>query len=281
MRFFRPAAVSLALAIPALACSAAQGDLNFSTWGEEYIEKGIPSTEFADGWGVTFDKFLIVLDGVEVSDGTTSKAKMPKPRLFNHVVPAPKPVFAAGTLPAQAYTKVSFMITPVTAETELGQGATEADKALMTKGGYSIYVEGKAQKGAEQKRFSWGFSTKTLFDDCKVEESGQEVLGVVVTSGGSLDAELTVHGDHFFYDDLQSPDAKLRFQNLADADANKDGEVTLAELAAVKLARLPKENGPYGTGSAADVTDLGAFVTGLTRTVGHFRGEGECIARAR
>ena len=57
--------------------------------------------------------------------------------------------------------------------------------------------------------------------------------------------------------------------------------MTLAELSAVKLARLPKENGPYGTGSAADVTDLGAFVTGLTRTVGHFRGEGECISRAR
>jgi hypothetical protein len=281
MRSFRHAAVSLSLALSALACTTAQGELTFSTWGEEYIEQGIPSSEFVDGWGVTFDTFLVVLDGVEVSDGTTSKAKMPKPRLFNHVVPAPKPVFAAGTLSAQAYTKVSFMITPVTADTELGQGATEADKALMTKGGYSVYVAGKAQKGAEQKRFAWGFTTKTLFDDCKVEEAGKEVLGVVVTSGGSLDAELTIHGDHFFYDDLQAPDAKLRFQNLADADANKDGEVTLAELAAVKLARLPKENGPYGTGSAADVTDLGAFVTGLTRTVGHFRGEGECIARAR
>jgi hypothetical protein len=281
MRRLRHALAPLAFLVPAVACAPTEGDLTFSTWGEEYIEKGIPASEFADGWGVTFDTFLVVLDGVEVSDGTSSQAKMPRPKLFNHVVPAPKPVFSAGKLPARAYTQVSFMITPVTADTELGQGATEADKALMTKGGYSVYVAGKAQKGAEQKRFAWGFTTKTLFADCRVEEAGKEVLGVVVTSGGSLDAELTIHGDHLFYDDLQAPDAKLRFQNLADADANKDGEVTLAELAAVKLARLPKENGPYGTGSAADVTDLGAFVTGLTRTVGHFRGEGECIARAR
>lgn len=281
MRLLRRTFATAALLFPVLACSTAQGQLTFSTWGEEYIEKGIPSSEFADGWGVTFDTFLVVLADVEVSDGTSTQAKMPKPKLFNHVVPGPKPVFSAGTLPAQAYTKVSFMLTPVTADTELGQGATEADKALMTKGGYSVYVSGKAKKGAEEKRFSWGFSTKTLFGDCKVEESGKEVLGVVVTSGGTLDAELTIHGDHFFYDDLQSPDAKLRFQNLADADADKNGEVTLAELSAVKLARLPKENGPYGTGSAADVTDLGAFVTGLTRTVGHFRGEGECISRAR
>lgn len=281
MRLLRRTFATAALFFPVLACSTAQGQLTFSTWGEEYIEKGIPSSEFADGWGVTFDTFLVVLADVEVSDGTSTQAKMPKPKLFNHVVPGPKPVFSAGTLPAQAYTKVSFMLTPVTADTELGQGATEADKTLMTKGGYSVYVTGKAQKGAEQKRFAWGFSTKTLFGDCKVEESGKEVLGVVVTSGGTLDAELTIHGDHFFYDDLQSPDAKLRFQNLADADADKDGEVTLAELSAVKLARLPKENGPYGTGSAADVTDLGAFVAGLSRTVGHFRGEGECISRAR
>jgi hypothetical protein len=54
----------------------------------------------------------------------------------------------------------------------------------------------------------------------------------------------------------------------------------MEELTRVKLAAIPRENGPYGTGSAAGINDLGAFVTALSRTVGHFRGEGECFASA-
>ena len=34
----------------------------------------------------------------------------------------------------------------------------------------------------------------------------------------------------------------------------------------------------YGTGSAGDVNDLGAFVTALSRTLGHCLGEGECVS---
>ena len=62
---------------------------------------------------------------------------------------------------------------------------------------------------------------------------------------------------------------------------NDDGEVTLEELATVKLAAIPTANGPYGTGSAAGINDLRDFVEALSRTVGHYRGEGECIASAK
>jgi len=258
-----------------------KGAVAFTTWGEEYIEVGIPATELEDGWAVTFDKFLVVIANVKVAEGGTVGGEMKTSKVFNHVVPKPKAVIELKDLAAQPWTAVSYEISPATSATELGEGATEADKALVVGGGYSIYVEGKATKGAETKTFKWGFSTKTLLDKCKGEVSGKEVDGVVVTSGGTDAVELTIHGDHFFYDDLQSPDAKLRFQNLADADADKNGEVTLAELEASKLSRLPKENGPYGTGTASDVLDLRAFQTGLSRTVGHFRGEGECISRAQ
>jgi hypothetical protein len=179
---------------------------------------------------------------------------------------------------AKPWPNVSYVIGPA-ANADLGTGVTEADKTFMTTNGYGLYVEGKATKGAETRSFKWGFTVKTLFDSCKGEVSGKEVDGVVVTNGGTDSVELTIQGDHLFYDDLQSPEAKVRFQNIADADADKNGEVTLAELEAVKLAKLPAANGGYGTGSDSKVVDLKAFVTELSRTVGHYRGEGECFAK--
>ncbi len=59
---------------------------------------------------------------------------------------------------------------------------------------------------------------------------------------------------------------------MAAADANDDGEVTLEELEAVPLVEI--DEGTYGTGSASHVDDLGEFVRALTRTIGHYRGEG-------
>ncbi len=263
------------------ASSGGKGSASFTTWGEEYIEEGIPATELEDGWAVKYEKFLVVIGNVKVGDGTAVGAEMKTAKVFNLVVPKPKPVVELKDLEAKAWTEVSYEIAPATSASELGEGATEAEKALMVTGNYSVYVEGKATKGTDTKSFKWGFSTKTQLDKCKGEVAGKEVDGVVVTNGGVDAVELTIHGDHFLYDDLQSPDAKLRFQNIADADADKNGEVTLAELEASKLARLPKANGPYGTGTASEILDMKAYTTALSRTVGHFRGEGECLARSQ
>jgi hypothetical protein len=95
--------------------------------------------------------------------------------------------------------------------------------------------------------------------------------------------QLTIHGDHLFFDDLQSPEAKMRFDAMAAADnlgiAGADGQVTLEELAAVDLTELPPDQ--YGTGGVGNVRNLRDFVTALVRTVGHFRGEGECSPQSR
>ena len=153
----------------------------------------------------------------------------------------------------------------------------------MIQGGYSLYVEATATKGAVSKSYKWGFQTATLFDRCKAANvDGKDgVDGVVVKNGITDTVELTIHGDHLYYDDLQSIDAKVRFDNIAAADVNMDGDITLEELATVKLAAIPKGSGPYGTGSAAGINDLRQFVEALSRTVGHFRGEGECFASAQ
>lgn len=256
------------------------GSVAFTSWGEEYIEDAIPGAEFADGWTVTFDRFLVVLEGVTVAEsaGGAPAASMGGSVLVNHKTKGEKPIVRFDALPAKSYPAVSFRVAPATEATTL-EGATADDKALMVQNGYSVYVEAKATREAVTKSFAWGFKLATRYGSCKGEIAGKETDGTIVTNGGTDTVQLTIHGDHLFYDDLQAKEAKLRFDNIAAADADGDGDVTLEELARVKLAAIPAANGPYGTGSAAGVNDLRAFVEALSRTVGHFRGEGECVAQ--
>jgi hypothetical protein len=257
------------------------GNVAFSTWGEEYIEQEIPAADVEDGWTIQFDKFLVDIGHIGIAEeGGGKVAEMSGSILFDHTRAGVKPLRTFADLPAKAFARVSYEITPVTADTQVA-GVSESDKSLMATNGYSIYVEANATKGNVTKKLGWGFTTATLYDRCKGELGGKETDGVVVTNGGTDQAEITIHGDHFFYDDLQASDAKVRFDNIAAADADMDGTITMAELAKVKLAAIPREKGTYGTGSASGIDDLGTFVSALSRTVGHFRGEGECFASAK
>jgi hypothetical protein len=277
----------LPLLMALFGCGDSSGSVRFVTWGEDYIEQGIPraqagETIVEDGYTIKYEKFLINLGNIRVVDTSGNVgAELTGFRLVDQTKVGRKALSTTLELPAQAWTQVSYEIAPATSRTEVA-GATEEDKARMLQGGFSLYVEGSLQKDAEQKRFAWGFTSHTLFDRCKSRNQDGKPLtdGFMVKSGSISVIELTIHGDHFFYDDLQSPSAKIRGANIAAADANGDGLITLDELAKKKLATIPAEAGKYGTGSASGVNDLAAFVTALGRTVGHFRGEGECVATA-
>ena len=280
---------ALALACGVLACgssdptgSGGEGTLAFTTWGEEYIEEEIPADPdggFVDGWTVSYDKFLVSIQNIVVAEqGGDRGASMSGSRLFDNTVAGVKAVVEFKGVPARAWDRVSYEIAPVTAETELNASATEEDKALMLAGGYSLFASGIARKEQTEKRFAWGFVIGTRYEDCHAPAGGRDEAGVIVTNNSTLEVELTTHGDHLFYDRLQSsPDptvaTSLRFDALAAADANDDGELTLEELHATPIdVRLYD---PSGLGA----NTYGAFVTALARTVGHFRGEGECTVR--
>jgi len=270
-----------------VACSSDEasgsGTVTFTTYGEDFIEKEIPSSDVEDGWTIKYERFLVTFHDISVADGETAPpvAVLPTSKLFDNHVPGDKKVVDFPSLPAKAFTHVSYRIAPAVAGTTLGDGVTEADKTMMVTNGYAMYVEATATKAAVSKKYKWGFKLNTLYDKCKGDVSGKETDGAVVTNGGTDIIQLTTHGDHLYYDDLQAKEAKVRFDNIAAADVNNDGDITLEELATVKLAAIPAANGPYGTGSAAGINDLRQFVEALSRTVGHFRGEGECIASAK
>lgn len=272
------ALLTLPLLVLATACGgddASTGTIDVTAWGEEYVEQGIPQAEFADGWSASFDTFLIVLGDVTFSNADGGEASMPGLALYDLVTPGPHAVGSSEPLDATNWQSVGYHMAAVTSDTTVHASARQEDLALMQDGGYSVYVEGSATNGTDTYTFRWGFTDGVRFDDCVDVGGGQETNGVVVTSGGAVDMQLTIHGDHFFYDDLQSGDAELRFENLAAADADMDGEVTLDELAQVPLANLPAENGPYGVG-AADVNDLAGYMRSAVHTLGHFNGEGHC-----
>jgi hypothetical protein len=267
-----------------------QGSASFTTYGEDFIEKQIPADPsgeagFVDGWTLHYEKFLVVFHAIRVadSDGDVA-ATLAGSKFVDNVVAGRKPLVAFPGLDAKHWDRVSYQIKPALADSEVVSGSA-ADRDMMAANGYSLYVAGSASKtGADgklvSKTFRWGFKTATLYQNCQqAAESGQALEGIVVTNGGDDVSELTTHGDHLYYDRLMAssdPAVKtsLRFDEKAAADANNDGEITLEELFATPID--VRKYDPSGL----DAPSLGAFMTSLARTVGHFRGEGECTVRA-
>lgn len=239
-------------------CSTGTWTLN--TWGEEYIEEGIPAAEFEDGCEAVYDEFLIIQSNAALRDGDgNSVSNLPVSQLFDMTQAGPHEV-GSSEVRATTYDRVHVEVGPLLEQTVVGN-ATEEQLGRMD--GLSIFVSGTLTCGADAVDFDWAFDTETMYE-CEPE--------LTIASGGDGTTEFTVHGDHFFYDGLENPDAVVRGQAIVDADADADGAVTRAELEAVNVATL----GTYDVGSQSDVTTLDDFVEFLTRTLGHIDGEGHC-----
>lgn len=247
------------------ACSEdEQGDLNVQIYGEEFIEAGIPADVFADGWAIEFDKFLISVGSVAVAEAGTGPAiEEAKFQVFDLAADSggAGQTVASGTVPGGAYDETSYLVAP---SSDLVAGNASADDvALMKDGGFSVYIAGNATKGGGVKTFAWGFATRTTYEACESQ--------AVVEAAAPATVQLTIHGDHLFYDDLFSETPSVRFDLIAGADGDGDGDITQAELEAVDIR--PLEN--YQVGST-DITDLWHFIEHLTSTLGHIDGEGHC-----
>lgn len=280
----------MALATTLLGCGSdgaiGTGTVTVSLWGEDYVDQdnGIPPVSmgaagFEEGWTVRFTKFLVNVGDVTVaaSDGATG-GSVAGLRVFNlKGTNGPLNIGRIASVPARRMDRVSYRVAPVVAGATAGNaGASNADLAMMQSRGFSLWVEGTATKPgrATPITFRWGFTHAVDYAQCELDGA----FGVAVPTSGTVDAQVTVHGDHFFYDRIGAG-AKLRFDDIAAADANMDNEVTLDELAAVDLTRLPRDR--YDPSGAPNVNTLRDFIGVLATTTGHYRGEGECQVRRR
>lgn len=231
-------ASSLTALVLLSACdSASDGEstLRFAAWGEDFIEQGIPADEFVDGWELTFDSFVVSIEGIE-ADGES----LPGSFDVELVEPTDGAGHELGTmvLPSGGVPMVSWQITSVSA-----RGAATRDDVTKT--------------------FDWVFDVSPRYVECDT--------GTTLVDEETTDVFLTVHGDHLFFDDLDSSEPQVAFDLIADADADDDGAVSLDELRGQSLDGQVR----YQVGSR-DIDSLYGFIEAQALLVGHINGEGHC-----
>lgn len=236
----------------------------------------------ADGWSIKYDRFLVHITAITVAglDGVVTASAAGQ--LLDQVAPAPKSLLSATLRRARPWEDVSLQIGPASLEEDVTaiEPANDADVERIKKEGLALYVEGKATKaGSPTIAFKWSFTTDTLYGECGGELGGVVQPGFVVPANGADAANVAMRGDVLFRDDANEA-AALRFDPFALADADKNGEVTQAELDAVTLDALRAPNrGAYGTGDNAEVTTFKGFVDERTKNIlGAFRAKGGCKA---
>lgn len=272
----------LAAAVAALGCGdAGSGTVTVSIWGEEFIRDMIPpvmgtNAGFENGWTVRYSKFLVNVGDVRMATSAGAVGgTLANYRVYDlHTISGPTAIGTFTSVPAVRYDDVSYVIAPTDANATAGN-ATAADLAMMQSNHYAVYLEATASKpGVADVRYAWGFTGRTDFSGC---HDAANLAGVAVPTSGTATLQVTVHGDHLYYDDLENPEARTRFDAIAAADANGDHTVTLDELGMVQLTSLPMTQ--YNAGPVPNVRTLRDFVTYLVSTVGHFNGEGHCQER--
>ncbi len=228
--------------LPFLAACGGTGDWDVETWGEDYSEQEIPASVFEDGCSVVYDRFEVAVLDVALLDGDGEVAGSIAGGRFEMTDPGPQAVGNVA-VPATHYSTARFVVS--------------ADD------GASVEVAGTLTCGGASKTLDWSFTTATTYL-CEPSD-------LTIPAGGEASTQLTIHGDHLFYDGLENPDALVRGQAIFDADADGDGVITQDELNAVSVATLG-----YAVGQYSEVGTLGEFVSFLTQTLGHVDGEGHC-----
>lgn len=240
-----------------------------------------------DGWTVQYRRFLVSMTAVTIASSETAVVTASAgPQIFDAVAPGPHPLLSGINRLAKQWDDFSFQIAPAVVDAAapitLGSGVTEADSEIMTKGGFSIYVEGQAVRGAVTKTIRWGFTTDNTFAGCEAAIEGAPVKGVVIVPETTETVDISFRGDVLLSDDLGAPGAALRFAALAAADTDGDGVITLEELTATTLEAARATGGLYVTGKEPEVTNLGSFASALTRSLlVSFRAKGTCTASPR
>jgi hypothetical protein len=137
---------------------------------------------------------------------------------------------------------------------------------------------------APEITFAFGLASGTSYDDCSDED---DVPGFAVPSGGTVQVKPTIHGDHWFFDNITqgAEITERQAQWIADADRSNaghtsDGLVTTAELQASPAgAFFPASLGYNLSGTLTPVTSGLTFLEAQAHTLGDYQGEGECPTR--
>jgi hypothetical protein len=263
----------------------------------EGLEPGDGEENIADGWKVTYERFLVTIGNVRAAR-SAAQEKLSDPAVF---------VLDLKNAPAGGYIITEFKDASAVRWDRFGFDLPNAkagvktlaptadaddDVELMVDNGYSLYVEGFVEKAdgescppggtcvpATKVSFAWGLQAGTSFDDCATEDG---LVGFAIPASGTVQVKPTIHGDHWFFSNITAGAeiTKRYAQYIADSDLDGNREVTLDELRQVDAAAVfpsPKYNLSGAIGGS--ITTAYDYVMAQSRTLGDFQGDGECPTR--
>lgn len=252
---------TLPLAILLSACGA-EGSWRTEIWGEPFIEQEIPASAFADGCSVTFDAFVVVVSGrALVDDAGSVVAALDGAQVYDLTAPGPHEMGIVRA-PSGTWRGMTATIAPDASAT--AGNATADQVATMVRRDASILAQGTLTCNETPRSFDWAFGTATDYA-CNPTN-----LVIPVEAGATT--QLTIHGDHLFYDSLWAEDAEVRGLALWEADADGNGSITQEELAAHKVVPYY----PDGLGAFTGATTFDRWLEVAAGAVGHVDGEGHC-----
>ncbi|WP_437673104.1 hypothetical protein [Sorangium sp. So ce131] len=260
----------------------------------EGLEPGTGEENIADGWKVTYEQFLVTVGNVRAGR-TDADETLGDPSVFVldlKNAPATRYVIAEfQDVSAVRWNHFGFDLPNARAGVKTLPPTKEDDVAMMVENGYSLFFAGVIEKAggescpppgdtcvpAEQVRFRWGFSAGTSFDDCATEDG---LTGFSVPTSGTVAVKPTIHGDHWFFDNITTGVelTKRYAQYVADCDLDGDGETTIEELRQVSATDVFGDE--YNITVPGDPIETAYdYVVAQARTLGDFQGDGECPTR--
>lgn len=217
-----------------------------------------------DGWTIQFERLLAGLGHVTlVGDECNSYSGAHYDRFFDFTVPGAAKLgeaYGLGTC------DVRFALSSPSKDALLEKGVSASDLDLMwapllwgdppqpvpgARIFKTVYARGVAKRGGETKRFEWRFSGFFFLNDCTSGPNATPTNAVHLSGGDDEHLELTFHGEELFRASTED-NAALRFDLLADADANSDGNITLEELGSVPAPAAETDAGVEEDAGAAD-----------------------------
>jgi hypothetical protein len=287
----RPFALAASLTMVSLApmamsgCTGGEGALSLVATGEEAAVDGFAATQFADGWTIEFDRYLVSFGRLTLADATGESGLESDEVYVVDLHAGPIELDRFDGLVAQRWDRFGFEVVPPSADATVIGDVDDADVQRMRDEGYAYWIVGRASKGDVELTFSWGLASPTRNADCT--NGIDDTQGVVIRNSGTTTAEITFHLEHLFWTSLGTDEAELRFDAIA-AMADAEGNIDFAALADQNLSDLrDAEGNPLVDGEGSPVVydpasvplpadDLREFILAAVATQAHLNGNGLC-----
>jgi hypothetical protein len=217
-----------------------------------------------DGWTIHFERLLVGLGNISLEgDACNDYANAGYDRLFDFTRPGTEKL---GEVYGLGGCDIQFRIRSPSTDTLLENGTTAADREFMRDFGNVgplpmgvplprtvAYLRGVATRSNETKRFDWKFAGRISLAHCIGGANTSETSFVQLKAGDDFRSKISFHGEGLFREGIDD-NAALRFDPLAGADANGDGDITLEEIAKLPAPVVEMDGGVADAGPAEPST---------------------------